>query len=904
MERILFTYDPEYSRKSGQFTVVFTPAVLLGGRWQIIKGTRIYYVRDLQAVAEQVPDKVLFRTALESEMAFRKNEGRFFNPDQEFTRLRIASRHLFKFISAAQKQKILLHADGAPTSFRVDKEVMAEISVKEGRMALHLGGIPLAEAQVVVQTMPVTLIQANRIVQMRAEVPFSFLQQIPANQVLAETEKESLLLRFAKQPDKVRIKRIEQEEIRTVKDAVVHAKLSLDERAAKARLYLVYEGHAVKDNDNLTVIVDPHRHMAIHRNRPVEENFKSVLLSHGFASIPERDFNWRAPQQPLESLVPSLENHGFEVWMGDRKIAAPVTVRWDVQTQRHHLRVGATVFSGDVEIGADELFRAFQEGRRYVARPDGSVGLISGEVRRMLAEFTGTGSMQGAFIVFNKADFPSVRACLENSAEVRNDSAFEELCRFGQGVAGVQRHLLPAGFEAVLRPYQILGYNWLRTLKSLGLNGILADDMGLGKSVQVLALIKSLKGEGALGRPFLLIAPKTLLFNWEIEIKKFAPDLAYYLFAGPDRIRRADHLRRHDLILTPYSLVRSETPLLCGIEWEYVILDEAQAIKNADTITSRAVKHLPATARLSITGTPVENSAADLWSQFDFLMPGFLGEEDAFKEAYTDAAKDLQRLRAKTQPYILRRLKSQVLAELPPKTEVTIYCDFGDEQKAIYDQALAAAKDEMETFEGSRTFHILRLILRLRQIACHPRLAVKAIRRSLDHVGSGKTEEVIQAALEILAEGHKILIFSQFTRHLQLIQSLFLRLKITSFYLDGRTMDRGAVVQAFKTHDGPCPFFISLKAGGTGLNLSEASYVFLLDPWWNPAVENQAIDRCHRLGQHQPVTVYRFITRDSIEEKVMALKARKQEIESVLIDASVPDYLPFDETTLKRLITE
>jgi SNF2 family DNA or RNA helicase len=230
---------------------------------------------------------------------------------------------------------------------------------------------------------------------------------------------------------------------------------------------------------------------------------------------------------------------------------------------------------------------------------------------------------------------------------------------------------------------------------------------------------------------------------------------------------------------------------------------------------------------------------------------------------------------------------------------VTIYCDFTEDQKSVYDQALMVARDEMARMEGARSFHILRLILRLRQIACHPNLAVKHSKKPLS---SGKTEEVYHSAMEILSEGHKILVFSQFTRHLQLIESLFLRHKIPSFYLDGRTTDRAGVVQSFKAHNGPCLFFISLKTGGTGLNLSEASYVFLLDPWWNPAVENQAIDRCHRIGQHQPVTVYRFITRGSIEEKVDDLKTAKKAIESAVIDESVPRYLPFDERTMKSLI--
>ncbi len=900
METVIFTYDPQQSRKYGQFTVVLTPALFNRGRWVIPQRSKIFFVKDLEYVAAHVADKALFKTLLESEMTFRKNEGRFFNPDQEFTRLRMASRHLFRFVIASQKQRILVHADGSPTDFRIDKEVIPEIGLRDDCLELHLGGLSLAEAEIVVQAMPVTLIHGRRIVQLRPEIAFAFLRDIPVGRALGEAERERLLAGFARQPDKVRIRRIEKEEMQCLRDIVPQAAVSLDEPAAKARLYFVYEGHPVKDNDDLAVLVDVRRHLEIRRNRAAEEGLKAVLLANGFLPRPDRDFNWRVPEKPLEILVPALENHGFAVRIGQRKITDPVTVHWNVQTQARHLQVGATVFSGDLPLDAGELFQAFGQGKRYVARSDGALGIISGDVRRLLAELSTSGTVAGDFLTFNKADFPRVRACLADQPELRTDPAFEALCQFGGRLEGVRHYPVPKELESVLRPYQLLGFNWLRTLKTLGLNGILADDMGLGKSLQVLTLIKSLKAEGTLARPALLVAPKTLLFNWELEIRKFAPDISAYAFAGPARIRSAEHLRKYDLILTSYGMVRNETPLLCSLEWEYVILDEAQAIKNADTVTSRAVKHLPAAARLSITGTPVENSAADLWSQFDFLMPGFLDDLDAFKERY-DTPKALERLRGKTKPYILRRLKSQVLAELPPKTEVTLYCDFADEQKTIYDQALAAARDEMDGLRGARAFHILRLILRLRQIACHPRLALKESRRNLT---SGKTEEVFHAAMEILSEGHKILIFSQFTRHLRLIQELFLRLNIPTFYLDGRTADRAAAVQAFKAYPGPCPFFISLKVGGTGLNLSEASYVFLLDPWWNPAVENQAIDRSHRLGQHQPVTVYRFITRGSIEEKVNDLKAIKKEIESAVIDASAPKYLPFDESTLKRLIAE
>jgi superfamily II DNA or RNA helicase len=899
METVIFTYDKGFTRKNGQFTVVLTPAFQNRGRWEFQKGSKIYFVRDLETLAARVPDKALFRTALESEMAFRKNEGRFFSKDQEFTRLRVAARQLLPFISACQKRRILVHPDGSATSFVMVRDVVPEIGVKDEGLAVYLGRLIFSEEDVIIKNMPVTLIRENRIVQLRPDIPYALLKEIPTGRPLPEEELNRLIISLSKQPDKLRIRDTGKKQMRIVKNVTALPVLCLDSRAARARLFFAYEGNRVKDNDETALICDTGRHMDIHRNRESEQKSRALLAAAGFTPIPERDFNWRVPEGSLENLVPDLEKKGFTVEIENRKLAEKVSVRWNVRTENQKIRVGGTVVSGDFHIGTDGLFTAYREGKHYVERADGSLGIISGEIWRVLSSLAAAGTVGHGVVTFDKADFTSVRTCLDHERIVDSDPAYDALCRFAGRVDGVRRYTVPRDLEPVLRPYQVLGFNWLRTLKDLGLNGILADDMGLGKSVQVLALIRSLNDEGLLNRPVLLIVPKTLIFNWELEIRKFAPDLSVCVFGGASRIRTPEFLEKHKLVLTSYGLLRSETPLLCSIGWEYVILDEAHAIKNPETLTAKAVKHIPAQARLSITGTPVENSPSDLWSQFDFLMPGFLGGLSGFKESYADGGKSLTLLREKTQPYILRRLKSQVLDELPPKTEVTLYCDFAEDQKAVYDRALISARDELENLDGSRSFQILRLILRLRQIACHPMLA---IRQGQGAFRSGKTDEVCNAAMEILSEGHKILVFSQFTRHLQLIEGLFHKEMIPTFYLDGRTSDRAAVVQGFKAHEGPCLFFISLKTGGTGLNLSEASYVFLLDPWWNPAMENQAVDRCHRLGQHQPVTVYRFITKGSIEENVDDLKAVKRDMEAAVIDASSPRYLPFDEKTMKGLI--
>jgi superfamily II DNA or RNA helicase len=898
MEIILFTYDKTMSAKNGQFTVTLTPFTATGSRREPSR-PRTFFVKDLETAASRVPDKALFRTALESEMAFRKTEGRFVSAHQEYTHLRVNSGILFRFVTECMKRKCLVLSDGKPAAFRIVHGTLPEITLDGNRFIVSLGGRTLAEYDVIVKTMPITVIRRNDIVQLKPGIPFSFLSRIPTGRDVSPAERKQLIDEFTQCPDQIKIGNTGVLERKSLHHALIKPRLDFEDTLKRARLSFFYDTVEIRDTDSRSLVYDVAQGVEIHRDAAGEARFKERLLSLGFIVRPEDDFSWFLPSRSLESIHAALTGEGFSVTCRRAPLHAPVRVKWNIRGGAAHILVGGTVVSGDMEMSMTGLLQAFHEKKSYVKRPDGSLGLIAENLRGILAGLSETGTLKGDMITFNRSDIASVYNRFDTLADVDTDAGYDNLRAFGKTVDGIRRHPLPPGLSEVLRPYQILGYNWLRTLRDLDLNGILADDMGLGKTLQVLALIAALNDEGVLTHPVLLIVPRTLIFNWELELKKFTPDLTCCVFAGAVRSRDPEFLKRHTLVITSYGLLRTEAPLLCGIIWEYVILDEANAIKNPNTQIAKAVKHIPARFRLSITGTPVENSPTDLWSQFDFLMPGFLKGLKSFKLTYGTDEKDLNRLRERTRPFILRRLKSQVLKELPPKTDVTIFCEFTDDQKAVYEKALSTAREEMAEMTGSRSFEMLRLILRLRQIACHPMLAIRHSRRAY---GSGKLDEVFYTAMEILSEGHKILIFSQFTRHLKLVESLFFREKIPAFYLDGKTVNREKVVRDFKAHPGPCPFLISLKTGGTGLNLSEATYVFLLDPWWNPAVENQAIDRSHRLGQHQPVTVYRFITRGSIEEKVNDLKQMKRQIEEAVIDESVPQYVPYDTETLKALI--
>lgn len=896
-DTILFSYDREMTVKSGQFTVTLVPAERTGNNWRITTQSRIFFVKDLPRVAESVPDKALFKTALESEMAQRKIEGRFFSKDQEFTRLRIANRHLYAFVSACQKKRLLVHPDGAVTSFRLTNHVLPEIGVDHDRLTLFIGGKALSDEDLFFTALPVTLLRGRDMIQLVPSLAYSFLKSIPVNTAMPAGKRQELLAEYARQPDKIRIRSTGKRDTAILRNIRPKAILNFDDTLKKAELVFEYQGVMVVETDRRNPVYDQHNALEIHRDPAREDQVRTLLLSLGFFHR-EGAFPWFLSLQTLDGVMPALQDEGVVVRMNRLPLVPTQAVRWKITADTSRIYVGGRVISGDEDFEAHALMQAYRENRPWYKRPDGSSGLIGQDLRKTLDNLSGHGNIKGGRVTFKRSDFAYVSHLADGFDTVETDRAFEDLRSFAVQFDGIRRYTVPPNLAPVLRPYQVLGFNWLRTLRDLGLNGILADDMGLGKSLQVLTLIQSLAHGKHLSGPVLLIAPKTLLFNWELEIKKFAPDLSHYVFAGPGRVRESDFLKKHHIILTSYGLLRTEIILLCGMAWDCIILDEAQAIKNPFALVSKAVKKIPCQTRLSLTGTPVENAPTDLWSQFDFLMPGFLKGLKAFKDTYGTSTKELSELRRKTKPYILRRLKSQVLSELPPKTDVTLYCDFTEVQKSVYDQALDAARLELRDIRGKSSFKMLRLILRLRLIACHPDLAIRKGRHAFT---SGKLETVFHAAMEILSEGHKILIFSQFTRHLKLVEKQFSRLQVPCFYLDGKTPDRGKVVQAFQDHSGPGLFFISLKTGGTGLNLSQATYVFLLDPWWNPAVENQAIDRCHRMGQTRAVTVYRFITKGSIEEKVNELKTLKKTMEETLIAESVPDAFPLDAAALSSL---
>ncbi|RYZ35908.1 MAG: DEAD/DEAH box helicase, partial [Sphingobacteriales bacterium] len=445
-----------------------------------------------------------------------------------------------------------------------------------------------------------------------------------------------------------------------------------------------------------------------------------------------------------------------------------------------------------------------------------------------------------------------------NLATVTMSRKLEKLREFEE----IEDRDLPEHFKGTLRPYQKAGYNWMQFLNEYRFGGCLADDMGLGKTVQTLAMLQKRKEEGAAAAS-LLVMPTSLVYNWQAEVAKFAPKLRILVYTGTYRDKNIDRFAKYDLVLTSYGIVRLDVELFQKYYFDYIILDESQAIKNPSSNTSVSVRQLKSKHRLILTGTPVENSTMDLWSQMSFINPGLLGSESFFRKEFlkpVEKFKDEQKTRklhSLIKPFILRRQKSQVATELPEKIEQIHYCHMTEEQEHEYEETKSYYRNKIlkqidEKGQPNHHFMLLQGLMKLRQIANHPRMA----NQEYEHE-SGKLKEIMRMAKNAIRENHKVLIFSQFVRHLDIVKSQLDERGITYTYLDGSTVDRQAQVNKFQNDDSIRVFLISLKAGGVGLNLTAADYVFILDPWWNPAVEAQAVDRAHRIGQDKTVFTYK-----------------------------------------------
>ncbi len=468
---------------------------------------------------------------------------------------------------------------------------------------------------------------------------------------------------------------------------------------------------------------------------------------------------------------------------------------------------------------------------------------------------------------------------------------------------------LPDTLHATLRPYQVVGLSWLQWLSEHGFGGVLADDMGLGKTLQTIAHIACEHRAGRLENPCLVVCPTSLAPNWSDEFARFAPDLRVVVLHGAQRHQLREEADAAQVVITTYSLLSRDEEWLLDRKWHMVVLDEAQTLKNSKTQARAVAQKIPSRLRLALTGTPLENHLGELWSLFDLLVPGLLGTQRHFHRCIRPRIEKLgdedlrNRLREVVAPFLLRRTKSEVAADLPEKTEIVQYVELEGHQRDLYETVRIAQDQKLRQILAQQGFEtssiqILDALLRLRQTCCDPRLLPLDISKGC--LESAKLEWVDQNLPEMVEEGRRILVFSQFTGFLDLVEPILSSSKIEFLRLDGSTQDRGAVVRAFQEGQAPV-FLLSLKAGGIGLNLTAADTVVFLDPWWNPAVEAQAMDRAHRIGQSKPVFVYRLVARGTVEERIVALQKRKAELAASILEGGGAASLDFTPEVLSDL---
>ncbi|MDA0834332.1 MAG: DEAD/DEAH box helicase [Planctomycetota bacterium] len=664
-----------------------------------------------------------------------------------------------------------------------------------------------------------------------------------------------------------------------------------------------YLDTVIRGSSRQWAIVQREEGRCLIRGRKAEKEFWDVLQRLGFHRIQNtprmREGDVEIPARELGPAIRELLAEGWLVRADGQPVHQPTPVEFKVQSGIDWFELHANVNFEGQSIQLPELLSALARGDSTIRLADGSLGLIPEEWAKQYGFLGGLGTLEEEHLRFSATQAGLLDALLSSQPFVDYDEKFQELRDRLKQFDGVDSVAEPKAFKGLLRPYQREGLGWLKFLQDFHFGGCLADDMGLGKTVQLLALLEDRYTRRKKKIPTLVVVPKSLLFNWSMECHRFTPNLKIMEYAGIDRTSLRDQIPKHDIVLTTYGMMRRDILYLKDLVFDYIVLDEAQIIKNANSQVAKAARLLQAQHRLALSGTPIENHLGDLWSIFEFLNPGMLGRSSLFK-MYVSESEDPESRRVLQQalrPFILRRTKKQVASDLPEKIEETIYCDLGKKQRLQYEELrdhYRAALLGMVRDQGisKSKIHVLEALLRLRQAACHPALLDDS---KIDEP-SAKLDVLCPYLAELIDEGHKVLVFSQFTSLLAVVRKHLDDRKLTYEYLDGQTRDRKARIEHFQNDPDVGIFLISLKAGGLGLNLTAADYVFLLDPWWNPAAESQAIDRAHRMGQTRQVFAYRLICRNTVEEKIAELQSKKKELAHAILEEN--------SSLLQQLTTE
>jgi SNF2 family DNA or RNA helicase len=655
------------------------------------------------------------------------------------------------------------------------------------------------------------------------------------------------------------------------------------------------ETHHVEESDS--------RIQILRRNKPEEKKLYEYLRSLHPAFSGQRNNQYY--YLPFDDVMKrgwfismlrkvqdeGLSIHGFENLKKFRYTTHEPRITMTAGSSIDWFELKVAIHWGDQTVPLKEIRHAILNHQDTIMLEDGTLGHIPEAWINQYSLLLRTATEENGTLKLNKMHFTLLEDMLE---KIEGKNLREEIADRRRKILEydtIQKAGLSAEIKATLRPYQLSGFHWLQTLDELGWGGCLADDMGLGKTLQTISFLQYVK-EKYPGSTQLVVCPTSLIFNWENELQKFCPSLKFHIHYGSQRSINETHFTEYDVLLTTYGVVRNDLEELSGFLWQYVILDESQAIKNPDARVTKAIKELRAVNRIILSGTPIQNNTSDLYAQFNFLNPGLLGNREYFNREFgvpidkfgsQEKTRDLKKL---IYPFTLRRTKEQVAKDLPDKTVSVLWCTMEAEQRKLYDHYRDGYRNRLlkkidEEGIAKSGLDVLEGLLRLRQICDHPALVNKSADGTHTSV---KIEELIREVQEN-AGNHKLLVFSQFTQMLHLIRDEFDKAGITYCYLDGKTSlnRRKEEVTRFQEDETKKAFLISLKAGGVGLNLTVADYVYLVDPWWNPAAEQQAIDRAHRIGQKRKVFAYKMICKDSVEEKILKLQEKKQMLADDLI---------------------
>ena len=676
----------------------------------------------------------------------------------------------------------------------------------------------------------------------------------------------------------------------------------------------------VASNELLIQSVNENSVIYTNRNQSFEDNFiEEIRGLHPIFESQENLF-YLTPEQLIENFwmlhaTEKMKQMGIEVFGANElksfkfNINKPL-ISVNLRSDTDWFDIEIDVSFGNQKASLKELQKSFIKKTNYVTLGDGTLGILPEDWMKKFSGYFKAGEIKKNGVQISNYQFGIIDE-LYDEMETKPKFLIElyEKKKRLQNISQIEEIPIPKGIKAKLRDYQHHGLNWLAFLDKNQLGGCLADDMGLGKTLQTITFIQYLKSQNKKNPPSLIIAPTSLIFNWKNEIEKFCPTLKMLTFVGNNRAENKDNFHKYDLIISTYGSLLNDIEFLKDIKFNYVILDESQAIKNPNSKRYKSVRLLNSYNKIVLTGTPIENNTFDLYAQLNFLNPGLLGNMTHFKNTFSDAIdkekniESSQLLSKIISPFVLRRTKEQVATELPEKTESIIFCEMEKEQRKVYDAFKNKYRDYLmnkidENGVAKSQMYILEGLTKLRQI-CN---ATSMINDEEDYGNYSVKLETLIENIKEKTGNHKILVFSQFVKMLQIIKNRLEDEQIHYEYLDGQTTNRQEKVDNFQNNATVRVFLISLKAGGTGLNLTEADYVFIVDPWWNPAVENQAIDRCYRIGQTKKVMAYRMICKDTIEEKIVALQSKKKAVASSIISID-DEKKSFDVNEVKELFS-